>query len=233
VDPRHTREGRLMAGQFDPPLTPIIDVVTGSVTEIGRRYLEEIGNAVGGLAPIDAHYFLGTPAAALTSGVNLGALASGYLKIAVGVGVATPSTVATIPEADVTGLVAALAVFTAALALITSGTYTPALTNVANLSASTPFSCQWSRVGATVTVSGRVDVDPITTATDTQLGIALPIASVFANANECAGSAWAPTLTSEGAAVLADVANHRATLQWKAVDVTNAARYFSFTYRVI
>src|SRR5438552_1367658 len=37
-----------------------------------------------------------------------------------------------------------------------SGSYTPRLTNVANLSASTAYTCQWMRVGNTVTVSGKV-----------------------------------------------------------------------------
>lgn len=96
-------------GAFDPPLTPIIDTVTGQVTEIGRRYLRTIGNAVGALAPVDAAYWVSGPAATLTAEQNLGSLASGYLKLAVAVGIAVPSTVVTIPLADVTGLVAALA----------------------------------------------------------------------------------------------------------------------------
>lgn len=95
--------------QFDPPLTPIIDTVTGSVSEIGRRYLRTLGDAVGGLAPIDAQYWVSTPAGALSAERNLGALASGYLKLTTSIGIGVPSTVVTIPLADVTGLVAALA----------------------------------------------------------------------------------------------------------------------------
>jgi len=211
---------------FAPPLTSIIDTTTGMLTEIGRIYLRTLGDAVGALAPTDAKYLTAASNPTLSAEVNLGALASGYLKLAVAIGLATPSTVALIPQADISGLVAALA-------LLTSGTYTPTLFNGANVAASTAYPCQWARVGATVTVSGHVDVDPTTTATDTQLGISLPIASNFANVGECAGCAWAPTLTSEGGAILADVANDRAILEWKAVDVTNAARYFSFAYRVI
>lgn len=206
----------------------IIDAATGTFTEIGRLLIRNLTAAVGVLAPVDATYLVTSAAnaAALTAKVNLGALATGYLKLTTAIGIGTPSTVTTIPQADVTGLVAALA-------LLTSGTYTPALTNGANVAASTAFACQWLRVGATVTVSGRVDVDPTLTATDTQLGIALPVASNFAAVTDCAGTAVAPTLSGECAAILADVANDRALLQWKAVDVTNAARYFSFTYRVI
>lgn len=216
----------MAVNQFDPPLTSIIDTVTGSVTEIGRIYLRTLAAAVGGQAPVGAQYWVSAPESALTAERNIGGLATGYLKIATSLGVATPSTVTTIPIVDIAGL-------TAALAVLTSGTYTPTLTNVANLAASTAFLCQYMRVNNVVTVSGRVDVDPTTAATDTQLGISLPIASNFANAFECGGTAWAPTLTSEGAAILADPVNDRAVMQWKAVDVTNAARYFSFTYQVI
>src|SRR6185295_2323619 len=69
---------------------------------------------VGTLAPIDAGYLTTKAAPSLTGEVNLGALASGYLKIAVAVGIATPSTVATLPQADITGLPAALTALTAA-----------------------------------------------------------------------------------------------------------------------
>lgn len=210
----------LILNAFTPNATDqLFDPTTGQLTEIGRRLIRTLSTAVGALAPVDAQYWTSTSAAALSNERNLGSLASGYLKIVTLGAIAVPSTAAAIPLADVATLVA--------------GAYTPVLTNVANLSASTAYSCQYLRVGAVITVSGHVDVDPVTTATDTQLGISLPIASALANAGECAGSAWAPTLTSEGGAILGDVVNSRATLQWKAIDVSNAARYFTFQYRVI
>jgi hypothetical protein len=98
-----------MATGFDVPLTPIIDTVTGSVSEIGRIFLRRLAEAVGALAPVTARYWLSTADPSLTNEQNLGALASGYLKVTQAIGVATPSTVAAIPQADVTGLVAALA----------------------------------------------------------------------------------------------------------------------------
>jgi len=94
---------------LSPPLTAIIDTVTGSVTEIGRIYLRTLGELVGDRAPITAAYWLSRSDGTLSAEQNLGALASGYLKLAVAIGIATPSTVPTIPLADITGLVAALA----------------------------------------------------------------------------------------------------------------------------
>lgn len=209
-----------MSDAFTPNATDqLFDPTSGQLTEIGRILIRDLSAAAGSLAPVNAAYWVGQAPSVLTNARNLGALPSGYLKITTTIGIAVPSSVAAIPLADV--------------ATLSAGIYTPTLFNVANLAASTAYSCQYLRVGSSVTVSGKVDVDPTLTATDTQLGISLPIASAFANANECAGCAWAPTLTSEGGAILADVANGRATLQWKAVDVTNAARFFSFTYRVL
>lgn len=125
-----------MASQFDPPLTPIVDTVTGSVTEIGRRFLRTLGDAVGVLAPVDAKYWVSTSDASLTAERNLGALASGYLKIAVAIGIAVPSTVAAIPQADVTGLVAALAALVASVA--TKRALVPRVTGAASSATPTP-----------------------------------------------------------------------------------------------
>jgi hypothetical protein len=116
---------------------------------------------------------------------------------------------------------------------LVGGVYTPTLTNVTNVAASTAFECQYMQVGATVTVSGRVDIDP-TAAGAVELGISLPVASNFGALEDCAGVASTPAVaTGEGAAILADVANDRASCQYIAVDTANRARYFTFTYQVI
>lgn len=198
---------------------PIIDAATGQLTEIGRTLIRTLAAQVGALAPIDARYWLSTSNPTLTNEQNIGALATGYLKSTQAIGIATPSTVAVIPLADI--------------ATLTAGAYTPTLFNVANLGASTAYSCQYLRVGGVVTVSGRVDVDPIAGATLTTLGISLPLPSVLANPHECAGTGVSPGIAGQCAAVLGDVANARASLQWTSADVTNQALYFSFTYRLI
>ena len=88
---------------------PIVDAATGQLTEVWRTFIRLLASQVGALAPITAHYWTSTSDPTLSNEQNLGALASGYLKLVVAIGIATPSTVATIPQADVTGLVAALA----------------------------------------------------------------------------------------------------------------------------
>lgn len=120
----------------------------------------------------------------------------------------------------------------AKLDLITSGTYTPTLTNVANLDSSATYAAQYIRVGSVITVSGRVDIDP-TAAGSVRLGISLPVASAFVSARQCAGTASATSVAGQSAAILADVANARAELQYIAVDTASRAMYYTFTYTVV
>jgi hypothetical protein len=115
---------------------------------------------------------------------------------------------------------------------LASGTYTPTLFNTTNVAASTAYQCQYLQVGSVVTVSGKVDADP-TAAVATVLGISLPIASNLGAAEDCAGTGHAPGIAGQSAAIVGDVANDRATLQWVAVDVTNQSWYFQFMYEAI
>jgi hypothetical protein len=62
---------------------------------------------------------------------------------------------------------------------VLSGTYTPTLTNIVNVSSSTAYQCQYMRVGSVVTVSGVVDIDATNPASLTQLNMSLPITSNF------------------------------------------------------
>ncbi len=112
-----------------------------------------------------------------------------------------------------------------------SGTYTPTLTNVANVAASTAYSCQYSRVGTVVTVSGEVDIDPTTTLTLTQLGISLPIASNLTATNELGGTSADDLGTA--ARVAGDATNDRAEVRMTPTDVTNRRFSFTFTYRIL
>jgi len=121
----------------------------------------------------------------------------------------------------------------AAISTFTAGTYTPTLTNVANLDATTAQICTWLRVGASVMVSGQLSADPTTTATATKIGISLPVASNFGTAFHCGGSGSAPAISGQSVAIYADATNDRAQMEWKCVDTTNQPICFSFLYQVI
>lgn len=114
-----------------------------------------------------------------------------------------------------------------------TGTYTPTLTGVNNVGASTAYQCRYERTGNTVTVYGKIDVDPTLTATSTQIGISLPIASNLAADQDCAGTAFCPAVAGQGAAILGDTTNDRAQMQWLAGDITNQTMFFTFTYIIL
>lgn len=118
------------------------------------------------------------------------------------------------------------------LPTIAHGTYTPTLTNTTNVAASThSTAAQYLRIGNTVTVSGVVTIDP-TAAGSTVLDMSLPIASNLASVGNLAGTCNAPN-PNEAGAVLGEITNDRARIQFTAVSTTNNAWYYHYTYRII
>jgi len=115
---------------------------------------------------------------------------------------------------------------------VRSGTYTPTLTAVANVSASTPRQGQWMRVGNVVTVSLIMDITN-TGIGAASIGIELPIPSDFASAFECAGSGHAQTLVGHGGPVVADDTNDRAQFNFSTTAISSDTFGITFTYEVI
>lgn len=115
------------------------------------------------------------------------------------------------------------------------GTYTPTLSNDANLTASSAFVCQYMRIGTMVTVSGKINVTPTVLATYTQLGVSLPIASNFATAEQCGGTANSLSVNGANQSALAgaDTVNHRAVIAFDAVDITAEDMFFVFMYQIV
>ena len=112
-------------------------------------------------------------------------------------------------------------------------TYTPTLTNVTNITGSTAYAAQYLRTGNTVLVAGTLDVDPTLTATLTQLGISLPIASSLTARNQLAGSGFAPSIAGLGTAILGDATNDRAQMEYVASDPNSQPMYYIFSYQII
>lgn len=112
-----------------------------------------------------------------------------------------------------------------------SGVYTPVLFNSVNLDSSATYPAQWMRVDKVVTVSGRVDVNP-TAAANTELGISIPVKTNLTFIYQLAGTAAAPEVASESAALVADTGNNRAKMQWIPVSTANHILFYTFTYLV-
>ncbi len=117
---------------------------------------------------------------------------------------------------------------------ISSGTYTPTLTNGTNVASSGTASAMFSRVGNIVTVSGSLEVDPTSADSNTLLGVSLPIASDLTSANQLEGVARdAPVNVSPGAGWLnGDTTNDRAQLQMWPHNSGNSEWRFTFQYLV-
>lgn len=121
--------------------------------------------------------------------------------------------------------------------IVQSGTYTPTLTNGANVAASTAYAAQWMRVGSVVHVTGRVDLDPTSASAQTQLALSLPVASDI-GAVEHLGGVAAPSSNAGAncapAAIKGDAANNRAYLDFYCgTNVLNQELMFTFSYQVI
>lgn len=117
-----------------------------------------------------------------------------------------------------------------------SGTYTPTLTGVSNVTTATANAFQWTRVGNVVTVSGSIQCDPSLAAALIKVGISLPIASNLASAGQLAGTGASTDAsnTSMTGYINADTANDRANYQFLS-DSTGADHEHTviFTYVVL
>jgi hypothetical protein len=151
------------------------------------------------------------------------------------IGNGTDFTTASLASADgsitITPGAGTLNIATTVVAL--SGTYTPTLTNVANIDASVAAVCHYIRVGNVVHVSGTVQIDPTTTSTVTQLGLSLPIAASFAVDGELAGvGSYTNSSDNLGFPIITDITNDRAEIRFFSSSVVNQVIHFTFTYRL-
>lgn len=90
--------------QQPPPFrVPLFDV-NGKMEDVWQRFFLSLAqNLSTNVAPASAAFVIAHVEPALTAAINLGLLTSGYLKIAVAVGVATVSSRATVPTTDLSG----------------------------------------------------------------------------------------------------------------------------------
>lgn len=116
--------------------------------------------------------------------------------------------------------------------IVSSGTYTPTLTNVSNVSSSTAHTCQYMRVGSVVTVSGKVEVDITTTLASTVLQMTLPVASSFTVGEDCGGVGTTSADQTTTVAIFSDSVG-KAQFAWSdQVATGNRTYYFTFTYLI-
>lgn len=116
---------------------------------------------------------------------------------------------------------------------IRSGTYTPTLTNTTNVAASTPHVTQWMRVGNVVTVAGNVTITATASATNTILGMSLPVASNITGDENLGGCAQNTTAGDQPSVSISGGASTDTALFQFTPNTTSARTYsFTFTYLV-
>lgn len=124
---------------------------------------------------------------------------------------------------------------------VASGTYTPTLTNAANITSSSNASLpsQWTRVGNVVTVTGAVNITPTLSSgpgVATELRLSLPIPSTFTAASHAAGTANGAQggTNAPGATISANLAAPTiASLQFFCTATNTHGYFYSFTYVVL
>jgi hypothetical protein len=117
-----------------------------------------------------------------------------------------------------------------------SGTYTPTQVSTnTNVDAVTYQSAQFMRIGNTVTVSGRLDIDA-TLIGNTVVQFSLPVASNFGSTAQGAGTAAFTSATvanNSFARLSAQTTNDCIFLQCNSTIITSASWFYTFTYRII
>lgn len=118
--------------------------------------------------------------------------------------------------------------------VVYSGTYTPTIATVSNISATTSRLCNYVRIGKYIQVSGSVDIDPTSATTLTEFRLTLPISSNLANDFDLAGSGMAAANAMMPLYIRAAPATDDVRIQYYTDSFTaNTTLSFTFGYRII
>jgi len=114
--------------------------------------------------------------------------------------------------------------------LLDWGTYTPTLTNGANVDASTAYLCQYFRVGNMVTVSGQMDINTNSTGASA-ISMTPPIASAFTNTIQGGGTGC--TSLKDSGRLSPNVASGGIEMYWTAITTSNTVWRFIYSYLIV
>lgn len=207
-------------------------ITSANITNFVEASQDAVGAALSSTSTIDLTYLDATPS--ITADVRADSIVNTLLANmadstikgrASGTGTGDPTDLTAAQVATIVSSAVATALN------ITSGTYTPTLTNVTNLDGSTAQQCRYMRVGNFVLVAGIANADP-TALGACQLDISLPVASNFASLTDCAGVASCNSVTQPGS-IAGETSNDRARMDWIATSTANVAMFFVFGYTVI
>ena len=116
---------------------------------------------------------------------------------------------------------------------LAAGKWTPTTNNISNLDDSSAAEGQYLRVGATVTGSILLTVNPTLATTSTQLELDLPVASNFGATSDAAGSCGGDDLVSEVAGIRADATSNELEVLWVTTSLASHEISCAFSYQII
>lgn len=118
---------------------------------------------------------------------------------------------------------------------IIHGTYTPTWTLVSNLVANPDtYICNYVRVKNMVTVTGRVDIDPVSINTLTVASVSIPFELEFVAETDASGVAGMRAGAAYSGAMYAMAGQDQVRISFQTMtEVGRRAWDFSFTYRIV
>lgn len=116
------------------------------------------------------------------------------------------------------------------IAILSTGTYTPTLTNTTNLDASTALATMFLRVGNLVHVFGNFQADPTTTLTGTVMQMSLPVASNFTAASDAGGTS--NNSLAESGSCSANATDDTLQFDWVPASTNNRQYTFTCAYQI-
>ncbi len=117
---------------------------------------------------------------------------------------------------------------------LTSGTYTPTLTNNTNVSSSAAETFVYQRIGNVVQVFGNINITPTASGSECSINLTLPIASALTDTHQLSGVVTRNVSgATESGRVFAVAAGDLAGLRFYARDTTAGYAAVSFAYQVL
>lgn len=113
-----------------------------------------------------------------------------------------------------------------------NGTYTPTVTNVANIGTVVMADANYTRLNNSVIVSGSFTLDPTSASVATAFRIDLPIASNFSSVGDVGGAANCQSV-NQHLSIRADVGNDEAQFQGVPSSAANQTYSFIFQYIIL
>lgn len=116
---------------------------------------------------------------------------------------------------------------------LASGTYTPTVTDIANITSHTVHDLGYTRNGNSVTVYGVIGIRPSSNATVTQLSFTLPIGSNFSADDQAGGTGWAQDVAGLGFGVTSISSGTELLISFVTNDTGSRTYTFTSTYQII